>query len=58
VLPQLAPVALGPVDVFLERYREYLTLEHLKVGRVTVWEASEVICVLDWFNGSGQYRST
>jgi hypothetical protein len=47
VLPRLAPVALGPVDVLLERYREYLTHEHLMVGRVTVWEASEVICVLD-----------
>lgn len=27
VLPQLAPVALGPVDVLLERYRGYLILE-------------------------------
>jgi site-specific recombinase XerD len=27
VLPQLAPVVLGPVDVLLERYREYLILE-------------------------------
>src|ERR1035438_3945299 len=27
VLPELAPVALGPVDVLLERYREYLIVE-------------------------------